>query len=151
MCKTIELLNTDLLKQYPGTVREIDYMCRILGKQIGWHYILDITYIVEYLSQMGLKRGATILDAGASVGLLQFVLANRGYNIVSVDFSNRTIPLLESLIFSIKDMGGKYFKHPYIKRQELSGKEKGKKIVNCTEGGNLEVFERQLLKGFLGY
>ena len=129
MCETIELLNTDLLKQYPGAVREIDYMRRILGKQIGWHYILDITYIVEYLSQMGLKRGATILDAGASVGLLQFVLANRGYNIVSVDFSNRTIPLLESLIFSIKDMGGKHFKHPYLEHLELLKKNNRKTLL----------------------
>lgn len=57
LSNAIELLSTDLLllKQYPASVKEIDRMCGILGMEIGWHYILDITWILEQIGQRIVK------------------------------------------------------------------------------------------------
>lgn len=114
----IELLGIDLLKQNPQIVREVDRMRIALGRGLGWHYVLDITWILKNLSQMGLTKGATILDAGAGMGLLQFILSERGYNVISVDFSNRKRPRALSLIYPVENMGGRRFNHPYIKHLE---------------------------------
>ena len=116
----IELLGIDLLEKYSSIVREIDHMRKALGRGLGWHYVLDITWILKNLSQLDLAKGATILDAGAGIGLLQFILAERGHNVISVDFSNRKKPRGLSLIYPIEDMGGRRFNHKYIKHLENS-------------------------------
>lgn len=107
----IEILGPCLLNKYPKTVSEVDLLCSRLGREIGWHYILDLVYILEMID---LPPGARILDAGAGNGIAQFALAARGYNVISVDFSNRKIPLLASLAFSIRKIEGQAFEHEYI-------------------------------------
>jgi len=49
---------------------------------LGWHYDLDLAWIG---SQLGEPAGLRILDAGAGTGLLQWWLADRGANVMSVD------------------------------------------------------------------
>jgi ubiquinone/menaquinone biosynthesis C-methylase UbiE len=89
-----------------------------LGLELGWHYILDITWILD---QMDLPRGAAIIDAGAGSGILQFALAERGHNVISVDFSDRSKPFYATMAFRIKDMGGERFSHEYIEHLETLG------------------------------
>jgi ubiquinone/menaquinone biosynthesis C-methylase UbiE len=114
----LEILSADLIQDNPETVREVDRMCRMLGTGLGWHYILDITWI---LGQMDLPPGSTVVDAGAGNGVLQFALAERGYNVISVDFSDRSKPFYATRAFRIKDMGGERFSHEYIEHLETLG------------------------------
>ena len=60
--------------------------------------------------------GATILDAGAGQGVTQYLLAARGYNVVSLDFSPRTKPGRSVGIFNIQGDGVSdiNYQHPYM-------------------------------------
>ncbi|RKY40680.1 MAG: hypothetical protein DRP81_09100 [Candidatus Omnitrophota bacterium] len=44
--------------------------------QFGWHYILDLAWIISHID---IPPGCKILDAGAGGGILQYLLAIRGY------------------------------------------------------------------------
>ena len=44
------------------------------------------------IDNLNLKKGSYILDAGAGLGPLQYILAARGYNIASLDFKKRKSP-----------------------------------------------------------
>lgn len=51
--------------------------------QIGWHYIVDLTWIYGRLKH--LLPGSRILDAGGGVGAAQFMLAELGFDVTNVD------------------------------------------------------------------
>jgi 2-polyprenyl-3-methyl-5-hydroxy-6-metoxy-1,4-benzoquinol methylase len=51
--------------------------------QIGWHYIVDLTWI--YSKAKGWPIGASVLDAGGGRGPAQFMLAELGFNVTNVD------------------------------------------------------------------
>lgn len=127
--KRLEILSADLIGCNPETVREVDRLCHILGIELGWHYMLDITWI---LGHMGLPRGATIVDAGAGNGVLQFLLARRGYNVISVDFNDRAVPLEAAMLFKMNSMGGGKFKHEYIEHIKMLGPKKGALVARLT-------------------
>ena len=101
MHDTIEILDVDLLHKHPETLEFIDYWKAALGRVIGWHYDLDIIWILDNIKRLGLKKGATILDAGAGNGLMQFLLAAKGFNVISADFAERDIPWAAGKIFNI--------------------------------------------------
>ena len=82
----IEILNVDLLEHQADLVRAFRDKAHILGIQLGWHYVLDLSWVA---SRLGEPRGKRILDAGAGVGVLQWWLADQGAEIVSVDRANR--------------------------------------------------------------
>jgi len=66
-------------------------MSRALALSSGWHYPLDWVWVI---SQLGGVDGMTVLDAGAGIGLMQWLLAARGANVISVDRSDRRcVPL----------------------------------------------------------
>lgn len=111
----LELLSPTLVEKYPEKVQKIDHLCGCLWKEIGWHYILDLTWILENVERLKLPEGATIIDAGAGKGILQFLLADLGYNVLSVDFSPYNIPFLPALAFPIGRIEGKNVEHDYIK------------------------------------
>ncbi len=71
--------------------------------------MLDLVWMIEQVKN--LPKGATILDAGAGGGLLQFILVDLGFNVISVDFAPRPSPLD---IPSIKIMHQAEFNHAYI-------------------------------------
>ena len=53
----------------------------------GWHYLLDLTWIVENL---GPVNGKQILDAGAGMGLMQWYLIESGAaEVISADRGSR--------------------------------------------------------------
>jgi SAM-dependent methyltransferase len=82
----IEILSVELLDRQRPMVEDLKRFARSLGLEFGWHYLLDLTWI---LSQLGAIRGKSIMDAGAGTGILQWYLAGRGAEVISVDRSSR--------------------------------------------------------------
>jgi len=82
----IEILPVSLLDQHRAQVETMKSLAHSLGIGIGWHYLLDWAWMLSLLGEVGGKR---ILDAGAGEGLLQWYLAGRGAEIISVDRTSR--------------------------------------------------------------
>ena len=116
MQNKIELLTLELLNDKKSLV-EIDYWLRVFNWENGWHYDLDIIWILKKIKEMNLRRGSTIIDAGAGLGITQFVLASKGFNIISLDFTVRKQPKFSKGIFDIEiyntDLGD--YDHEYMK------------------------------------
>ena len=112
---SIEVLTADLLDDQ-DKLSEIDYWLRVMNRPQGWHYDMDIIWLLKGLEDAGIKKGDTILDAGAGLGITQFVLAAKGYNIISLDFSPRLNPSLAKDIFEIEvvEQDNLDYKHDYI-------------------------------------
>ena len=102
-CTKIELLSPDILTKYPEWLNDLDFLSAGLFKEFGWHYPVDIVWILSELERLGLKKGSTILDAGAGNGILQYLLSYYGYHVISVDFSPRKRQLIPALIFPLEE------------------------------------------------
>ena len=86
MQEKIEILPVTLLDQQRDTVTELKQLARSLRLDFGWHYLLDLTWII---TQLGPVDGKRILDAGAGTGVLQWYLADHGAHVISVDRFSR--------------------------------------------------------------
>ncbi|MCI0519649.1 MAG: class I SAM-dependent methyltransferase [Chloroflexi bacterium] len=86
MDDAIEILSVALLDEQRLRVEALKRLARALGLELGWHYLLDLTWI---LSQLGSVKGQRILDAGAGTGLIQWKLAEQGAEVFSVDRASR--------------------------------------------------------------
>jgi len=101
---TISFLDIDLgIEQ--KKLKELSFWLNVLDRPNGWHYDLDHIYILNELEKNNILPGATIIDAGAGQGIMQYVLASRGYNVISLDFSPRNKPFRANGIFSISGSG----------------------------------------------
>ena len=116
MGNKIRLLDASLLSD-KKKLREISYWLKVMNRPNGWHYDLDQIWILNELEKTGILPGSTILDAGAGQGVMQYILAARGYNIISFDFSPRTKPSHSLGIFQIEGEGDRNidYHHPYMK------------------------------------
>lgn len=81
----LEILSVDLLDQHRPLVTELASLAEELGIGLGWHYLLDLSWIISRLQ----SPPATVLDAGAGAGILQWYLADRGWKVISVDRVSR--------------------------------------------------------------
>ena len=91
MQEKIEILPVSLLDQHPETVTALKHLAHSLGLDFGWHYLLDLTWVIE---QLGSVNGKRIMDAGAGTGVMQWYLADHGALVVSADRSSRAeLPL----------------------------------------------------------
>jgi 2-polyprenyl-3-methyl-5-hydroxy-6-metoxy-1,4-benzoquinol methylase len=98
----IELLSVDLLEQHRQQVASLRKLARSLGLDFGWHYLLDLTWI---LGELGTIQGKRIMDAGAGTGILQWYLAQQGAEVISVDrLSRATLPLRFRARFRVSGM-----------------------------------------------
>jgi len=96
----IEILPISLLDQHRALVNELKKLARSLGLEFGWHYLLDLTWV---LSQLGEVSGKRILDAGAGTGIIQWHLANKGAEVISVDrVSRAALPLKFRTRFNVR-------------------------------------------------
>jgi SAM-dependent methyltransferase len=87
----LEILSVDLLSQHRPLVEELKSFTRTLGLELGWHYLLDLSWI---LSRLGAFHSQVILDAGAGTGVMQWYLARGGATVISVDRTSRVnLPL----------------------------------------------------------
>ena len=87
----IEILPVELLDQHRLLVEKLKDFSRSVGLELGWHYLLDLVWILTRLDPHFDKN---LLDAGAGTGILQWYLAQQGANVTSVDRNSRTaLPL----------------------------------------------------------
>ncbi|NMB55527.1 MAG: methyltransferase domain-containing protein [Leptolinea sp.] len=115
MIPEIDILPCRLLDENPETVKDIELIQKGLFIELGWHYYVDFVWIIDRMRHLGIPRGATVLDAGAGRGLLQYLLALYGYNVVSVDFTPRKNRLMGKLLFKNDQISDeKEHTHPYI-------------------------------------
>lgn len=82
----LEVLSTTLLDQHHSVVKDLKRIARLVHLEFGWHYLLDLTWIIDNLDLAQLNN---VLDAGAGVGVLQWYLASKGINVLSVDRDDR--------------------------------------------------------------
>lgn len=82
----IEILPIDYLNSHRGLVEEFKALSRQLNQMYGWHYLLDFAWVA---SNLAVTPNTLILDAGAGHGLMQWWLADKGANIISVDRVDR--------------------------------------------------------------
>mgnify|MGYP000515983738 CR=1 FL=1 len=109
MQETIEILSVDLLDQHRPLVERLRALARSLKLEFGWHYLLDLTWII---SRLGDVQGKRIMDAGAGTGVLQWYLAEEGAQVLSVDrISRADLPLRFRRRFRVKG----------LRRQDLAG------------------------------
>lgn len=91
LTQRIELLPVDLLQSERKLVDELRRLASALRLEFGWHYLLDLAWIIR---QLGDVRGKRIMDAGAGTGMMQWYLAEHGADVISVDRSSReNLPL----------------------------------------------------------
>ena len=134
----IELLSPSILAAEPDLVREIDRMQFSLGLELGWHYILDLVWILSRLRDL---KPSAILDAGAGQGLLQFMLAEEGHSVISVDFAPRRFTLPARLVFKFRTLNNADSSDPYLKHlrsRHLDGASPFKALANI---GWLAIFK----------
>jgi ubiquinone/menaquinone biosynthesis C-methylase UbiE len=87
----IEILPVSLLDTHRELVEELKELAHSLGLDFGWHYLLDLVWIINQLGEVQDKH---ILDAGAGTGILQWYLAKHNAHVLSVDRGNRAdLPL----------------------------------------------------------
>lgn len=107
----IELLTECIIDDYPSLALEILGCSSRLSLPLGWHYVLDIVWI---LKELEVRPGSVILDAGAGNGLLQYVLAGRGYTVISADMMDRRIPEFAPWLYHVAEINdGKAIEHSY--------------------------------------
>ncbi len=82
----IEILSTRLIDENRFTVESLKKLAKSLGLEFGWHYLLDLTWIIQNLGQV---NGLKIMDAGAGTGVMQWYLASQGAEVLSVDRGSR--------------------------------------------------------------
>ncbi|MCJ7660565.1 MAG: class I SAM-dependent methyltransferase [Anaerolineales bacterium] len=96
----IEILPVSLLDQYQDLVCNLKKLASSLRLEIGWHYLLDLTWII---SQLDISKNLQITDAGAGTGILQWYLAEQGVTVLSVDRESRAnLPLRFRFRYSVR-------------------------------------------------
>lgn len=82
----LEILPVTLLESEKPTVGNLKRLAGKLKLEFGWHYLLDLTWIIRQLEDI---VGRSIIDAGAGTGIMQWYLANLGAEVFSVDRESR--------------------------------------------------------------
>lgn len=138
---SIELLTPNLLVDQ-DKLTEIDHWLKVMNRPQGWHYDMDIIWVLKNIEKTEIQKGDTILDAGAGMGITQFLLAARGYNVISLDFTPRDFPPLAQGIFEIevKPQDRLGYKHDYMAfikyGQEKKGNNRDLKSILLQRGLN---------------
>jgi SAM-dependent methyltransferase len=109
----ITIFPVELLEQRKDLKREVLDAVDRFGTGIGWHYLLDLVWLLERIED--LPEGSLILDAGAGHGLLQMLLAARGHRVLSVDFAPRVPSEAYRRAASIRVLEDRAFSNDYIK------------------------------------
>ena len=96
----IEILPVSLLDQYQDLVCYLKKLASSLRLEFGWHYLLDLTWII---SRLDISKNLQITDAGAGTGILQWYLAEQGASVLSVDRESRAnLPLRFRFRYSVR-------------------------------------------------
>lgn len=102
MPNSIEILSVELLDKNRLTVNALKKLARSLGLEFGWHYLLDLAWIIQSLGDV---QGKRLIDAGAGTGVLQWYLAQEGAEVLSVDRGSRSdLPLRFRRRFNVQGL-----------------------------------------------
>ncbi len=82
----IEILSVSLLDTERSRIDELKALARQLKLEFGWHYLLDISWILSQIERIDEQK---IMDAGAGTGVIQWYLADKGATVISVDRESR--------------------------------------------------------------
>lgn len=82
----LEILSASLLQDNQELVNELKKVAAQTRLEFGWHYLLDLVWIINHLDLETLDKA---LDAGAGEGVLQWYLASKGIDVLSVDRCSR--------------------------------------------------------------
>jgi SAM-dependent methyltransferase len=100
----IEILSVELLDKNRIIVEDLKHLATMLGLEFGWHYLLDLSWI---LSLLGNANGQRVMDAGAGTGIMQWYLARGGAKVISVDrLSRQALPLRFRRRFRVRGLRG---------------------------------------------
>jgi len=86
MHNKIEILPVSLLESEKSTINELKAFADELKLEFGWHYLLDLSWIIRNLDLIDKQN---IIDAGAGTGVMQWYLANKGAKVISIDRDSR--------------------------------------------------------------
>lgn len=86
MRDSIEILPVSLLESEKSTIAELKALANTLKLEFGWHYLLDLSWIIQKLENL---KECKIIDAGAGTGVMQWYLANKGARVISIDRESR--------------------------------------------------------------
>lgn len=150
---SFNILSPKSLFSFKNYLNEIRYWGRVLNRPNGWHYDLDIIWILNKLNEYKIKPGDWILDAGAGQGLLQFFLAAKGYNIISYDYSARKILYRAKNIFNISYKHDQTnYKHDYMSHIKYAPDNKNVfDLVIYLKNCGLKLFLKNIFRWFRGY
>lgn len=82
----LEILSVNLLDLHRPLVNELRALARRLRLEFGWHYLLDLAWL---LSNLDMDRTENAIDAGAGEGIMQWYLAAKDVDVISVDRGSR--------------------------------------------------------------
>ncbi len=120
MSDRIEILGEKLIDQFPELTCDVLAGSARLGIPLGWHYVLDLVWI---LSRLEATAPASILDAGAGYGLLQFLLADRGFHVISADVQARRTRADLQQLYRFEHLGtSRRIDHSYLRHHALAGR-----------------------------
>jgi len=138
----IELLSEQLIDDHLDLALEALASCAKLRSQIGWHYILDFVWI---LTELDVSPGSTVLDAGAGMGLMQFLLADRGYNVISADMTIREGLPTCGLPYRFDQMGtGREIRHEYLEHHGTARRTSFRGMLRGQLGAILDTSLREI-------
>lgn len=86
MDERIEILSVSLLDSDRETIDKLKQIAKQLKLEFGWHYLLDISWILGQVDQIA---DQVIIDAGAGTGVIQWFLADQGATVISIDRQSR--------------------------------------------------------------
>lgn len=112
MASRIELLTESLIDERPDLALEVLAHSSRLAIPLGWHYLLDIAWVLRELEG---RPPGRLLEIGGGTGLIQFILAGRGWEVISADMRQRTLPPRLAHLFRIKVLkSSRAIEHDYI-------------------------------------
>lgn len=155
--QAIEILSVELLDQHRTLVEELRRQARPLGIEFGWHYLLDLTWII---SRLGPVEGKQLIDAGAGTGMLQWYLAHEGAEVISVDRMSRAAlslnfrgrfrvqgwregDLLPAHRAALQNLGGKSLSHT-IKSALVQAQGLLRLVLASPKGGRVLIYNQDL-------
>ena len=114
----MHILTEALVDESPQTALDVMGFSQKFQIQLGWHYLLDLSWILRRLQDLPVP--SRILDAGAGNGLLQYILASMGHIVVSVDVFPRTAPASATACIPVR-----YSACPFVKKTSYLSYRKG--------------------------
>ena len=110
--KQIELLLPTLLKNRLLVIY-LKIFSVFLNRPQGWHYYLDQIKIINSLRHTSNRNNLNVMDAGAGLGITQFVLSSLGFKIYSLDFSDRKFPKYYHWFFNLEYLDNPNFNYTH--------------------------------------